>query len=120
MLAASGAVLRISRCPIYLPARLGGIAVWKPLAVAVVALDLFIAGYAFNPAADPRWLDFTPPAIAFLKARQAEDPYFRVTSYNAPGEKTLNANIPWLYDLQGARLWLDHQQAVRRLHVADL
>ena len=78
-------------------------AAWKPLAVLVVALDLFIAGYGFNPAADVPWLDFTPPSIQFLQARQAEDPHFRVTSYSAPGEKTLNANIPWLYDLQDVR-----------------
>jgi O-antigen/teichoic acid export membrane protein len=103
MLVASGAVLRVSRCPIYLPNRLGGYAVWKPLAVVVVAIDLFIAGYGFNPAADPRWLDFTPPEIVYLKARQGEDPHFRVTSYNAPGDKTLNANGPWLYDVQDVR-----------------
>ena len=100
MLIASGAVLRVTRCPIYLPKRLGGYAVWKPLAAAVIALDLFIIGYGFNPAADPRWLDFTPPSIAFL---QKQEPPFRIMSYNAPGEKTLNANAPWLYDLQDAR-----------------
>jgi O-antigen/teichoic acid export membrane protein len=107
MVAASGAILRITRCPIYLPERWGGYAVWKPLAVGVVVLDLFIAGYGFNPAADPRWLEFTPPEIAYLQEKQAEavaqGDLFRVTSYNAPGEKTLNANTPWLYDLQDAR-----------------
>ncbi len=103
MLAASGAVLRITRCPIYLPERLGGYAVWKPIAVAVVALDLFIAGYGFNPAADPDWLDVTPPSIAFLQARQAEDPHFRLTTLAAGHEKPLNQNTPWLYDLQDAR-----------------
>jgi O-antigen/teichoic acid export membrane protein len=103
MLVASGALLRVTRCPIYLPDRLGGVAIWKPLAVAIVALDLFVAGYGFSPASDPRWLHFTPPAIAYLKARQAEDPHFRVTTLSAPGEKTLNANGPWLYDLQDAR-----------------
>jgi len=103
MAIAAGAVLRITRCPIYLPARLGGYAVWKPLSVLVLALDLFLAGYGFNPAADPAWLRVEPGAIAYLKARQAEDPHFRVTSYNAPGDKTLNANGPWLYDLEDVR-----------------
>jgi O-antigen/teichoic acid export membrane protein len=103
VLAASGAVLRVTRCPIYLPRWLGGYGVWKLLAILVVALDLLIAGYRFNPAADPRLLEFTPPSIAYLKGRQAEDPHFRVTSYNAPSEKTLNANTPWLYDLQDVR-----------------
>ena len=103
MLVLSGIVLVVSRCPVRLPGWLGGRPLYQPLAVAVVALDLFVAGYGFNPAADPRLLDFTPPSIAFLQARQAEDPYFRVTSYNAPGEKTLNANTPWLYGLQDVR-----------------
>lgn len=102
MLVATGAVLRISRCPIYLPRRLGGYAVWKPLALGAIALDLFLAGYGFNPAADPDWLRVTPPAIAFLQARQAEAPPFRITTLSA-GEKPLNANTPWLYDLQDAR-----------------
>ena len=103
MLSASGAVLLLSRSSLRLPARLGGMKAWKPLAVLVVALDLFVAGYGFNPAADVQWLEFTPPSIKFLQDRQAEDPHFRVTSYSASGDKTLNANIPWLYDLQDVR-----------------
>ncbi len=103
MLAASGAILRITRCPIYLPEKLGGYAVWKPLALIVIALDLLIAGYGFNPAADPQWLEFTPPAVQFLQDRQAEDPFFRVTTYVAPKEKTFNANSAWLFDIEDAR-----------------
>ena len=103
MLVASGAVLRITRCPIYLPERLGGYAVWKPLAALVVALDLFVAGYGFNPAADPRWLDWTPPEIAFLQARQAEDPHFRITTFTPGDRKPMNANTPWLYGIQDVR-----------------
>jgi len=103
MLIAGGALLRVTRCPIYLPDRLGGYAVWKPLAVSIIVLDLFMAGYGFNPAADPAWLAFTPPAVQFLKARQAEDPFFRVTAYVAPGEKTFNANSAWLFDIEDVR-----------------
>ncbi len=103
MLVAAGAVLRITRCPIYLPDRAGGYGVWKLLAVLVVALDLFLAGYGFNPAADPRWLSFVPPAVRFLQERQQEDLHFRITSYVAPHEKTFNANGPWLYDIQDVR-----------------
>jgi O-antigen/teichoic acid export membrane protein len=76
---------------------------WGALAVGVVALDLLLIGYGFNPTADKAWLAFTPPSIRFLQEQQAEAPPFRVTSYNAPGDKTLNANIPWLYDLQDVR-----------------
>lgn len=103
MLAASGAVLRITRCPIYLPERLGGYAVWKPIAVTIVAIDLFVAGYGFNPAADPKWLDLKPASIAFLEERRAETPLFRITTYAAGDEKPLNANTPWLYDLEDVR-----------------
>ena len=97
-LTASGAVLRISRCPIYLPRWLGGGQVWKPLALAVVILDLFIAGYGFNPAADPRWLEFVPPAVRFL---QRDKELFRIFSFR--NDKILNANSAWLFHLHDVR-----------------
>jgi len=101
---ASGVVLRISRCPIYLPRRLGGVAVWKPLAVVVVALDLLVAGYGFNPAADASLLDFRPPVVDWLLERQAEDPHFRITSFNAPGEpRTFIANTGMYWNLEDVR-----------------
>jgi O-antigen/teichoic acid export membrane protein len=101
---AAGAILRISRCPIYLPHRLGGLAVWKPLAVAIVALDLFVAGYGFNPAADPALLDFRPPVVDWLLERRAKDPHFRITSFNAPGEpRTFIDNTGMYWDLEDVR-----------------
>jgi O-antigen/teichoic acid export membrane protein len=102
---AAGAVLRISRCPIYLPRRLGSVPAWQPLAALMVATDLLVAGWGFNPAADPRWLDFQPPVVTWLLERQREDPLFRITSFNVPGEPhPLIANTPmfWnLYDVRG-------------------
>ncbi len=106
MLAAGGAVVRISRCPIYLPRRLGRLPVWQPLALAVLAADLFLFGAGFNPSADPAQLDFTPPAIQFLQRRVAEEEPWRLTTYQiqtADSTKTLNANIPWLNGLQDIR-----------------
>jgi O-antigen/teichoic acid export membrane protein len=101
---AGGAVLRISRCPIYLPRRLGGLAAWKPLAVAVVALDLLAAGYGFNPAADPGLLDFRPPVVDWLLARQAEAPHFRITTFDAPGQpRTFIDNAPAYWNLEDVR-----------------
>ncbi len=101
---ASGAVLRISRCPIYLPRRLGRVAVWKPLAVVLVALDLLAAGYGFNPAADPSLLDFRPPVVDWLLERRVEDSHFRIASFNVPGEpRTFIANTGMYWDLEDVR-----------------
>jgi O-antigen/teichoic acid export membrane protein len=101
---ASGAILRISRCPIYLPRWLGGLSAWKPLAVAIVALDLLAAGYGFNPAADPSLLDFRPPVVDWLLERRSEDPHFRITTFNAVGEpRTFIANTGMYWDLEDVR-----------------
>jgi O-antigen/teichoic acid export membrane protein len=127
MLTASGIVLRLSRCRIYLPwpwltasesatpesepprgaisqrAR-HRIPLWKPLAVLVLAADLLVFGWGFNPAADPEWLSFVPPSIDFLQDRAAEGQPWRLTTYRPEGStKTLNPNIPWYYGLQDVR-----------------
>ncbi|MEJ2210692.1 MAG: hypothetical protein P8129_16865, partial [Anaerolineae bacterium] len=119
MLTASGIVLRVSRCPIYirlprrptshsttLPTSRGTrIPVWKPLAFVVLGVDLLLFGAGFNPSADPAWLEFTPPAIQFLQEHTAEDggPW-RLTTYQPEGStKTLNQNLPWLHGLYDVR-----------------
>jgi O-antigen/teichoic acid export membrane protein len=111
MLTASGIVLRVSRCPIYVPLpralslQLGKprIPLWQLLAVLTVALDLLLFGWGFNPAADPAWLEFTPPSIEYLKEQAAGDPW-RLTTYRPAGStKTLNPNIPWYQGLQDVR-----------------
>jgi len=100
-LTAAGAVLRVSYCPIYLPARLGRHAVWKPLAVLVLAADLLVMGHGFNPAADARLADFTPPAIQFL---QAQPGIFRIASLDSESSgKILNPNVGMFYGLQDIR-----------------
>jgi O-antigen/teichoic acid export membrane protein len=99
-LASAGAILRLSRCPIYLPQRLGGYAAWKPLALLVLAADLFLFGYGFNPAADPALLNFVPPAVEFLKR---DEGLYRVTSFDAPDEKVFIANAAELYGIQDVR-----------------
>lgn len=104
---AGGIVLRLTRCAIYLPERLGRAPVWQPLAVIVLAADLLLAGAGFNPAVEARLLDFRPPVAGWLQARQAEDPYARFTSFEAqtgPGNKIFlaNAGMPLrLYDVRG-------------------
>jgi O-antigen/teichoic acid export membrane protein len=112
MLAASGIVLRVSRCPIYL--RLPGsrrpgsehrrVPLWQLLTVVTVALDLLIFGWGFNPAANPAWLEFTPPSIGFLKEQAESGEPWRMTTFRPEGStKTLNPNIPWFHGLEDIR-----------------
>jgi O-antigen/teichoic acid export membrane protein len=110
MVTASGIILRISRCPIYVPRqitkRLGiqPVAIWKPLAILVVAADLLVFGAGFYPAADPGWLEFTPPAVEFLQEHTITGGPWRLTTYQPEGStKTLNPNIPWLHELYDVR-----------------
>ena len=77
---------------------------WQLLALLVVAGDLLVFGVGFNPAAEPAWLEFTPPSIQFLTERASEGEPWRLTTYQVEGgTKTLNANIPWFHDLQDVR-----------------
>ncbi len=108
MLTAGGIVLRVSRSPIYVRSGKSTgwqIPVWQLLAVILVAVDLLLFGWNFNPAADPAWLDFTPPAIEFLKEQSGDaDEPWRLTTYQPVGStKTLNPNIPWFHGLQDVR-----------------
>ncbi|NPV67233.1 MAG: oligosaccharide flippase family protein [Anaerolineae bacterium] len=86
-----------------LPPRRGWLPLWAVLAVIVVALDLLIASAGFNPAADPALLDFTPPAFQWLRGKYAEEGSFRITTLDAPGANTANANIPWMFGLEDVR-----------------
>jgi hypothetical protein len=113
MLLASGIVLRVSRCPIYVRMpRLphAQVPVWQLLAVLVLAVDLLVFGWGFNPAAKPSWLEFTPPSIEFLKQQASGEergtgggPWRLITYQPAGSTKTLNPNIPWLHGLQDVR-----------------
>ena len=100
LLTASAIVLRVSRCPIYLPQRLGRWPVWEPLALAVLVLDLFAFGYGFNPRADPRLFQFKPPVVDFLERDKS---LWRFTTFVGPGEKTFNANVGMYYSLYDVR-----------------
>ncbi len=98
MLMAAGLVLRLSRGP--QPWRLGGRPAWEFLAVGVLAADLWVAGSGFNPAADPRLLEYMPPSAQFL---QQDTGLWRFTSYDPRGEKPYNANTGWFYNFQDVR-----------------
>ena len=76
---------------------------WPLLAVALVALDLWLATGAFNPAVDPALLAVEPPSVRFLRA-QASQELGRITTFeDATTSKTLNANLGWLLGLQDVR-----------------
>jgi len=98
MVMASGIVVRVSRCPIYIPFRRRPI--WELLAVSVIVLDLFACGYGFNPAVDPRLLDHRPPVLDFLKQ---DTGLWRFTTYDPRGLKTMNMNSGWWNGLQDVR-----------------
>jgi len=100
LLTASAIVLRVSRCPIYLPQRWGQRPVWEPLALAVLVLDLFAFGYGFNPRTDPKLFQFKPPVVDFL---QQDQELYRFTTFVGPGEKTFNANVGMYYGLYDVR-----------------
>lgn len=74
--------------------------IWQIAAVIVIAADLMLSIAGFNPAADPRWLQFEPPAITWLKERS--DGTWRFTSLDN-GRAVMNANIGWLYGLYDVR-----------------
>jgi O-antigen/teichoic acid export membrane protein len=95
---AAGIVIRLSGWK----RAIKGIPIWQMLAVGVIALDLMVAGWNFNPSADPAWLDYTPPSIQWLQAKQAEGVPFRYTTINF-GENPLHANSTWRYGLHDAR-----------------
>ncbi len=127
LLAATGIVLRVSQCSIYLgsgtsaaqdlsrPARRkmnlalcrfldthwaqgSGIPVWQILAVLVLGVDFVAFGVGFNPAVDPQLLDYTPPVVEFLRQ---DTSLWRYATFTPPGTtKTMNANSGMLYDLQ--------------------
>lgn len=96
LLIASGIVLRVSRCPIYVRGR----PVWELLALGVITVDLFVAGSGFNSAADPAPLTYTAPSMKFL---QQDTSLWRFTTFDTQGAKPLNANVGWYFDFQDIR-----------------
>ncbi|GIV71177.1 flippase [Caldilinea sp.] len=85
------------------------------LLIGVTALDLHLAHGQFNPASDPAlspWTkEGTPPVVKFIHAREGFDPAraatlapdWRFTTFNAPGEKTFNANVGMYYGWHDVR-----------------
>ncbi|MCX6028292.1 MAG: oligosaccharide flippase family protein [Chloroflexi bacterium] len=89
--------------------------IWPFAAVALLVADLWLFGHNFNSAVDPKLLDFKPQVIQWLQDRQHDDESicnlqsaicnlpWRLTTFNLPDEKTLNANTATLYGLEDVR-----------------
>ena len=83
--------------------------------IAITVLDLFVAHGQFNPASDPALSPWTeqgaPPVVKFINEREGLDalrsapraPDWRFTTFNAPGEKTFNANVGMYYGWHDVR-----------------
>ena len=100
LLIASGIVLRVSRCPIYLPRRLGRRPVWELLAIIVLLVDLAGFGHGFNPQVEPSLLETTPPVVEFLRQ---DTGLWRFSTFDPHGHKIFNANTGMYFDFQDAR-----------------
>ncbi|MEW5989104.1 MAG: oligosaccharide flippase family protein, partial [Chloroflexota bacterium] len=70
------------------------------LAYLLIILDLFLAGRGFNAAVDPALLDYKPALVEWLEQQPG---LWRLTTFTPHGDKPLNANTSWLYDLQDVR-----------------
>ncbi len=93
LLTATGIVLRVSRCPIFIRRR----PVWELLAVVVLVLDLVTWSAGFAPTVDPALLDYVPAAVEFL---QQDTTIWRYASFTPHGAKTMNANVGMFHGLQ--------------------
>ena len=94
------ALLLVSGMVFLLAARIGSRS-FAMLALALTAVDLLVASYGFNPASDPALLDFTPPAVEYLRGQVG---HFRVTSLERPGDpQILQPNTGMQFGLDDMR-----------------
>ncbi len=100
LLIATGIVLRASRSDLMLPQWAGRRPLWEALTVALIAIDLLIAGAGFNPTSNTKILEHEPGVVSFLKSDESE---WRFTTYDPDGRKPLNANSGWMFNLQDVR-----------------
>lgn len=75
--------------------------VWQAFAVIIVAVDLMIASWGFNPASDPALMDFTPPAVQWLQQQPGRWRYITLDDPLQP--PLMNANVGWSYGLDDVR-----------------
>ncbi len=100
LLIATGIVLRVSRCPIYLPKILRQRPAWELLAVVVLLVDLVSFGAGFHPQVDPELLNTEPAVVKFLRE---DTSVWRFSTFDPHGRKMFNANTGMYFDFQDVR-----------------
>ncbi len=103
MLLGSGAVFFWGRWRAHSGALLPAIHVplWQIFAVGLIAADLMIASWGFNPASNPALLDYMPPAIEWLLQQEGDWRYTTLDDPTLP--PIMNANMGWRYGLDDIR-----------------
>jgi len=97
-------------------------------AVILVAADLLIASWGFNPASDPLLLDFTPPAVAWLDSQAESGQAWRYAVVNSGADPDiLRPNMTLrdgLDDLRGydsiiSKQYVDYMRAISPQNLLD-
>ena len=96
ILIGTGAVLRVSRCPIFWRKR----PFYLYMAAILITLDIFIANFGFHTAVSPDLLDYKPELVQWLE--QQPQPW-RLTSFNPNGDIPFHANSAWLFSFNDIR-----------------
>jgi O-antigen/teichoic acid export membrane protein len=73
---------------------------WIIFILLIIAADLLVAGYGFNASVDPALLAYKPELLQWLEDQPG---LWRLTTFTPHGDKPLNANTAWSYELQDAR-----------------
>jgi O-antigen/teichoic acid export membrane protein len=76
---------------------------WPIAVLLLLVADLWLYGHDFNTAADRELLDFKPPVVQWLQDQQDAEQPWRLTTFDAPDEKLLNANAAMPYGLEDIR-----------------
>jgi O-antigen/teichoic acid export membrane protein len=76
---------------------------WPAAVLVLLAADLWLYGHDFNTAAEQKLLDFKPPVVQWLQDHQDAEQPWRLTTFDAPDEKLLNANAVLPYGLEDIR-----------------
>jgi O-antigen/teichoic acid export membrane protein len=99
---ASGVLLILFSAPPGERARAARRSLWlRAGLLSLIAADLMIASWSFNPASDPAWLEYTPPAIDWLRDQPGDWRYITLDDPTQP--PLFQANMTLRYGLDDVR-----------------